>query len=370
MTPLPSNRAVIAAAGSCKTQLVIDEALATPVDQRSLVTTYTTENCDQIIRRLCEANGCVPPNVDVLGWFTFLMNQAARPYQSAITGKIDYAGSLNFKGSRHYLTPRTRPLQYYFDRNADFYRDGVAEFAVRADQATDGRVIRRLGALYNKIYIDELQDLAGYDLEFLDLLFASMIEVTVVGDSRQYTYATNQSRKNKQYRGHALVNWLYQRHTICTIEPRTESWRCNQEICDWADALYPDLPPTSSQNLERTGHDGVFYVAEEDVPAYVETYRPTILRWDKSTKTLGFEAQNMRASKGCTFDRVLIFPTEPIRKYLKRPDPATFKSLSALYVAVTRARYSVAFVVLDHKDATYSTGMLFDDGLFSWRKAS
>ena len=133
------------------------------------------------------------------------MNQAARPYQSAITRKIDYAGSVNFKGSRHYLTPRTRPLQYYFDRHADFYRDGVAEFAVRADQATDGRVIRRLEALYNKIYIDELQDLAGYDLEFLDPLFASKIEVTVVGDSRQYTYVTNQSRKNKQYRGHALL---------------------------------------------------------------------------------------------------------------------------------------------------------------------
>ena len=50
--PSPNNRAIIAAAGSRKTQYMIDEALAAPPDQRVLITTYTRENCDQIIRRL------------------------------------------------------------------------------------------------------------------------------------------------------------------------------------------------------------------------------------------------------------------------------------------------------------------------------
>lgn len=308
MTPSANNRAIIAAAGSRKTQLVIDEALAASADQRILITTYTRENCDQIIGRLCRANGCMPPNVSVLGWFAFLINQAARPYQSAVTGKIDYARSLNFKGSRFRLTPRARPLEYYFDSNADFYRDGVAEFAVHTNKTTGGRVIRRLEALYDKLYIDELQDLAGYDLEFLDLLFVSRIEVTVVGDPRQHTYVTNQARKNKNYCGHAIVDWLNRRSVDCPIEHRTESWRCNQEICDWADALYPELPRTVSRNLARTGHDGIFLLAAEDVPAYVEKYRPTVLRWNRSANTLGLEARNIKASKGCTFDRVLIFP--------------------------------------------------------------
>ena len=59
---------------------------------------------------------------------------------------LDYARSLNFKGSRSRFTPRAKSLQYYFDSNADFYRDGVAEFAVRTDMATNGRVVRRLEA--------------------------------------------------------------------------------------------------------------------------------------------------------------------------------------------------------------------------------
>jgi DNA helicase II / ATP-dependent DNA helicase PcrA len=351
--PSPSNRAIIAAAGSLKTQYVINEALAAPASQRVLITTYTRENCDQIIRRLCRANGCVPPNISVLGWFTFLMNQAARPYQSAITGRIDYARSLNFKGSRFRLTPRAKPLQYYFDSNADFYRDGVAEFAVRADEATGGRVVQRLEALYHKVYIDELQDLAGYDLEFLDLLFTSPIKVIVVGDPRQHTYATNQASKNKRYRGNSIVDWLNQRQAICPIELRTESWRCNQEICDWADALYPELPRTASRNLDRTGHDGVFLLAAEHVSEYTKKYHPTILRWDKRADTQGLQAMNIGVSKGSTFDRVLIFPTNPITQYLITKDHTCLKARERLYVAVTRARFSVTFVV-DRKIATYS----------------
>jgi superfamily I DNA/RNA helicase len=79
VTPPPSNRAVIAAAGSGKTEYIIGRAPAVPAAQRVLITTYTRYNCDQIFGRIQTANGCKPPHVSVRGWFSFLMNQAARP---------------------------------------------------------------------------------------------------------------------------------------------------------------------------------------------------------------------------------------------------------------------------------------------------
>ena len=309
----PKNRAVIAAAGSKKTQLISDQALDAPRERRVLITTHTRYNCEQIIRRLHEAYGCVPENVEVVTWYSFLMNQAARPYQSAITAQIDYAGSLNFKGSRSRFTSREKePLRYYFDRNDDFYRDGLAEFAVRVDKVTCGKVIRRLERLYDELCIDEFQDLGGYDLDLIDLLFRSSIGVTVVGDPRQYTYSTNQSPRNQKYRGAGIVDWLKERPKACHIEERTQSWRCNQKICSWADKLFPEMSPTNSLNHEHTGHDDVFLLAREDVSVYVGKFQPTVLRWDKNTDTLGLRASNMRASKGCTFKRVLIFPPQTI----------------------------------------------------------
>jgi DNA helicase II / ATP-dependent DNA helicase PcrA len=174
----------------------------------------------------------------------------------------------------------------------------------------------------------------------------------VVGDPRQHTYSTNRSRKNKQYLGHTMMGWLEQRAGICEIESRSESWRCNQKICDWADAIYPELPKTTSLNQVRTGHDDVVLLAHEDVPVYVEKFNPTVLRWNKRTDTLGLPAMNIGLSKGSTFDRVLIFPTQPMLQYIKSRDPHKLAAREHLYVAVTRARHSVAFVV-DRKDTNY-----------------
>lgn len=350
--PSPSNRAVIAAAGSGKTEYIIGKAVGVPSTRRVLITTYTRENCAQILRRIEGAYGCKPPNVSIQGWFSFLISQAARPYQSSVTGQIDFVKSLNLEARRPPGIARANWRNYFFDRNGDFRPDGVAEFAFRADEATQGRVIRRLEALYDEIYIDEFQDLAGYDLNFLDRLFASKIHVTVAGDPRQHTYSTNHSRKNKQFRGQGMVDWLQQRVGACEIENRAESWRCNQAICDWADALCPELPTTTSRNQMRTGHDDVVYLAQEDVPVYVEKFNPTVLRDSRKAKTMGLTAMNIGVSKGSTFDRVLIFPTQPMLKYIKTGDPSVLAAPERLYVAVTRARYSVAFVV-DRKYANY-----------------
>jgi DNA helicase-2/ATP-dependent DNA helicase PcrA len=338
------NRAVIAAAGSRKTQLIIDAALADP-SRRALITTYTQENLAQIRRRIMEVNGVIPGHITATTWFPFLIHQAARPFQSSVTGRIDHVRSLNFEGSRSRFARRDNALAYYFDRDGNLYRDGVADFACRADDDSAGAVVRRLEAMYDDIYIDEFQDLVGYDLDFVDKLFASTIGITVVGDPRQHTLATNNGPRNKKYRGVGILDWINQRQRTCEVEMRAESWRCHQAICDWSDQLYPALPPTTSRNLTETGHDGIFKVAGEDVPAYVAKYSPKVLRDRITASTLGLPAMNIGLSKGSTFDRVLIFPTQPMLKYLKTASLSALRAPDRLYVAVTRARHSVAFVV-------------------------
>lgn len=54
---------------------------------------------------------------------------------------------------------------------------------------------------------------------------------------------------------------------------------------------------------------------------------------------------NMGESKGLTFDCVLIYPTKPILDWMK-DHSKTLKDLSQskFYVAVTRAKHSVAIV--------------------------
>nr|MCA8836045.1 ATP-dependent helicase [Pseudomonadota bacterium] len=195
-------------------------------------------------------------------------------------------------------------------------------------------------------------DLSGYDFCFLELLFNSDINILLVGDPRQSTYLTSNSPKNKQYAGFGITNF-FQKIECLVIDEESliVNHRSIPDICDFSNKLFPDYIQTQSGNTTTSGHDGVFLVRKKDVGQYLEQYNPTQLRYNKKTNTNdAFEAMNFGNSKGLSFDRVLIYPTGGIEKWLKNNKPLDSPTtLSKLYVAITRAQYSVAFVY-DYKD--------------------
>lgn len=225
----------------------------------------------------------------------------------------------------------------------------MSDFASELNKKTEGAVVDRLERIYSHLLIDEVQDLVGYDLDVLDLLFSSHINVTVVGDPRQHTFATNLGSRNKKYRGAELAQWFTERERKCTLETRDYSYRCNQAICDFADKIFPQMPPTTSRKVPVSGHDGVFTIPKSLLANYLRNCGPaTALRYDKNAKTCGLPAMNIGLAKGSTHDRVIIFPTEPMLAFLADGDASKLKSPEKLYVAVTRACFSVAFVVPDN----------------------
>jgi len=341
-----TNTAILAAAGSRKTECVVEAALAV-ADGNVLIATYTDENQRHILRRIEQKVGAMPKHITVMGWFSFLITQCVKPYQRALTKQPFMINGLNFRGRRCRFTKKVNP-GYFMDRNGDLYREGVSDLAICLNDKTNEAVVDRLERIYSHVFIDEVQDLAGYDLDVLDLLFASRINVLVVGDPRQYTFATNLSPRNKKYRGGGLAQWFSERKSRCTLETRNCSYRCNQAICDFADRIFPDFPSTTSRGVPASGHDGVFTVPVKLLGAYLRDHGPaTALRYDKNADTFGVPAVNIGVAKGTTHDRVIIFPTKPMLEYLKDGDAAALNTCEKLYVAVTRARFSAAFIVPD-----------------------
>ena len=104
------------------------------------------------------------------------------------------------------------------------------------------------------------------------------------------------------------------------------------------------------ERREESGHRGVFVLSEAQLDDYLSVFaplRPQALRWDKRKSVdPRLPVLNMGASKGRTFEHVLIYPTGPMEKFLKdgkqshlKPEPR-----AKLYIAATRAKHSVAFV--------------------------
>lgn len=348
--PSGGSRAVLAVAGAGKTTRLVREVLAHP-DRQYLILTYTSKNLEEIRQRFLRLNSGVPKNVDLMSWYRFLLHECARPYQrvayrSRLIRGIYFSNTRSARG-----LPETRTA-HYLTREGNLYSDKVSKFVVKCDDLTRGAVGRRLSEIYTDILIDEFQDLVGWDLEVVLMLMSADIRVVLAGDPRQHTYPTNPSNKHSNYVG-AGVKKLFEEweaEGICSIETMNESWRCAEEICNLASAVWPDLSPLVSRAPASDPHSGVFAVASSDVPAYLNRYRPQVLRYDIRAEVFGESALNFGAAKGQEFPHVMIVPTGPIKTFLLNLDPSPLqpKSRSGLYVAVTRAMHSVA-VVWDHE---------------------
>jgi DNA helicase II / ATP-dependent DNA helicase PcrA len=343
---MKSNKLIIAAAGSGKTTLLIKEALKNSTG-KVLITTYTQANEEEIRKKFIEINRYIPENIDIQTWFSFLLKHCVRPYQGYLL-ENEISGLLLVNDQSAKFSKETDIQRHYFTSTYKIYSDKISKFVCKCNEKGDGRVIDRLRRIYSHIFIDEVQDLAGYDLEFLKLLFKCESSTLLVGDPRQGTYSTNSTLKNKKFKKSQIVYFFENIPTEIEIDNTSlrTNYRCISPICDLSNKLFPALPCTQSGNIKTTDHDGVFLVKPQDTEKYLMKFKPTQLRDSiRTTVNENFKAMNFGESKGLSFDRVLIYPTKPFCTWLKNHlSELAPTSRSKFYVAITRARYSVGFV--------------------------
>jgi hypothetical protein len=311
--------------------------------------TYTTANQVELSSRLASLAGD-HPHAEVRGWFSFLIGNFVRPFLPYL-----YEGE-RLRGFDFNSPPQqgagTQEWRRYFNRHGEVRKVHLPQLADRIEASSDRAGIRRLERLYDRIFIDEVQDLCGYDLEILSRLMDSSIELEMVGDIRQAILATNgRERKNKQFMYMGIWKWFNvqaQRGRLI-IAQRCETWRCSPLIASLADSLFGaewGFDSTISNNNRSTGHDGVFLVAPEDVSSYVSRYRPLALRHNAlSGKEFPLDYLTFGESKGLGQERVLIIPTAGITSFLTKGTPLTEPQAARFYVALTRAEQSVAIVL-------------------------
>lgn len=355
---LTNNKLIIAAAGSGKTTFLVDEALKQK-EGKVLITTYTQANEVEIRKKIIEKNRCIPENVTVQTWFSFLLKHGVRPFQGILfEKKIKGLILVNSQSGLKGYTKTKQPIyfgeekefdKHYFSNTLKIYSDKLSKFVFRCNEKSNGNVIVRISRIYSHIFIDEVQDLAGYDLELLKLFFNCSSTIQLVGDPRQGTYSTNSAPKNKQFKKAQIVNFFTDKIDNLTKDDTSLliNYRCNKPICDISNKLFPNFQATTSGNNFATEHSGVFLIKEEDIESYLHKFQPIQLRNDSREKKVkeNYRVMNFGEAKGLSFDRVLIYPTKPFLDWLKNNNSKLAEtSRSKLYVAITRARHSVAIL--------------------------
>ncbi|WP_162252934.1 MULTISPECIES: UvrD-helicase domain-containing protein [unclassified Massilia] len=367
-----SNIFVFAGAGTGKTERIVTEAM--PLlnsSKRVLVLTYTENNQREVYSRFSLRHRGAHPSFTVKGLLTFYLDEIIRPYQRALFSKRIEGFILNdsdpHKRNGKNIAGRTErladgaynPLYYLTPCQTKAHSALLAKLACAVIKETKGAPVRRLGDIYDNLYFDECQDMVGWDFEVLSLLTKSKrFFITCVGDFRQTIYETACTTK-KPSSSVEKVGYLEKLKFI--REEMTESYRSIQQICDYAGRLhaaegYPTLVSHVVAPEEFKHHQGVFVVKQSDARLYLNRYEPVLLRHSVKSGTeyddLSLRRMTFGKSKGLGFTRTAIIPTSSHLKFLQGDATAfglgkTEEPRNRFYVALTRAKYSVALIVPD-----------------------
>ena len=246
-----NNQVIFAAAGNGKTYSLCSKAKAAVENGNKyvLLLSYTNEGIRSLENEYRKQNdGILDEKVIFKSWYSFLLSDFIKPYQCSLKLKEKrYKQELpvtfpeNFVSSIAFYNTDPPPrwynqnhVQYFVNQRGDVTPDRVSHLAYLCNDHSNGKALGRMEEIYSHIFIDELQDYAGWDLEIIRLLFDSQILITCVGDYKQATYRTNNSPKNSQYRDENIRNYfkLLEKEGVCTTSYANTTRRFNCEICD------------------------------------------------------------------------------------------------------------------------------------------
>lgn len=342
------NIAKMSAAGSGKTYDICKNSLEkAKLGNRVLITTYTNRGAESIRKEIRSQNsGVTHPLVVVKTWLSFLMSDMIKPYQRYLTNEVGGIKSFDYSQAYGFINyAKVGTKRKYITSSKKVRSNEGSSLVCLLNHLSGGKVIRRLEEIYHAIFFDEIQDMAGDDIEIIRLLVESSIEIICCGDNKQATFSTHNAKKNKQQTGKNI--WVFfkglENGGLVDVERNLASRRFNHQICCFANSVFPIGEPITTIMNEETEHDGVFLIDASNVDDYMSAYAPQVLRYDKNAATYGYFAVNFGACKGETFERVLIVPNGPLTKFITKG--IALEAPEKYYVAVTRPKYSIAIVM-------------------------
>lgn len=335
------NKIFVAAAGAGKTEYVVKTAFQ--AKDSVLITTFTDENVKEIVNRFYLLYDYVPPYVQIIPWYTFVLRYLIKPFQNDFI-KENINGILLETGQSAKFTRKTS-INHYLSRDRRLYSDKIGELAYKFYEDFDRFPVVNLGQIFHHIFIDEMQDMGAYDIELIKSFINGDINVTCVCDPRQSTYKTSHGNKNKGKDGINIIDSFYGLDVVIDECSLNINHRCCNEICKFSDSIYPEYPAITCGSQYEDEHLGLFFVRPSDVHDYLMKYDSDQLTYritDQYDKQ--FRRMNIGMSKGKTFNRTLLFIPNTFIKWICNGGILAPKSRADLYIAITRARLSVAIV--------------------------
>lgn len=315
---------VQAVAGAGKTTFLLEQLNLK--DNVALIT-YTENNQEQLKENIIKKFGYYPSNIHVFGLFEFLYSFCYRPLQN----KHPING-ICFEHPPYYS-------RGFHPQDGRIYSNQISRLLLVEKIHYHSRIER----FFSHFYIDEVQDIAADDFDWLMSLKNLNIPVTLVGDFHQATFVSSR-RGNKgkgTYSNFENYKSQFEKNGFYFEENKLiASHRCSKSVSQFIKNKL-DIRMESHRDDETnikllTDSDSIKEVLEND---------RIIKLFYQNSKKYSIRADNWGNVKGLGFQDVCVIlnPTT-YKKFPEQLNELATTTLSKFYVACTRTKGNLYFI--------------------------
>jgi hypothetical protein len=187
----------IAGAGAGKTyglaETLIEHIKACTSHKKTYALTYTNTATAKIEQEIIKQHGLIPTNLCIQTVHSFLLNEIIYPFSSFILGDVYNDSSIMSIGNPKYkasLFKQLRGLKVIHAENVyniakQILDETISKHNSKIKKAKVQRLLIILESCFEKIFIDEVQDLDSDALRVFEVLGNNGIDVYMIGDPKQ-----------------------------------------------------------------------------------------------------------------------------------------------------------------------------------------
>ncbi|KUY29535.1 UvrD-helicase domain-containing protein [Elizabethkingia ursingii] len=327
---------ILSVAGSGKTYYIVSQ---TNLDENFLIISYTNSGIKNLREEIIKRYKYLPANIKIYNFFSFLYTFCYKPFLSDLVKDKGISWKL----------PSNYWDNSYLSKSKLLYGNRISKLV---NEKCIEEVKIRIKKYYQHIYIDEIQDFASSDFNFIINIIKGNYNVKLVGDFNQHTFDTSRDKNiNKNlYKSENNFNKHFQKIGL-NVDNHTlvKSRRCSKNVCEFINKKLKI--PIFSANEYKTIIELVSCEKEIDKIIKDNTIVKLFLSMHYKYNCI---SNNWGNCKGLTYQNICVIINDEILKQFEN-DTFNFKSQitkNKFYVACSRTKGNL-FFISDHKVKKY-----------------
>lgn len=331
------KKVIFSVAGSGKTTTIISKL---NLEERFQVITYTDDNEKNIKERVLIKFGFIPKNIKIFTYFSFLYSFCYRPFFSL---KYKSKGIYWQTPPVHTSRIKHHEDKHFFHIDERIFHNRLAKFLISRQAIS--KITNRMEKYFDSILIDEVQDFAGNDFNFLMAVSKSKINFLMVGDFFQHTYDTSRDGPINR-----TLHDDFKKYKKRFIDEKIEvdeetllkSYRCSETTCNFIKEKLEIAIESQLKNITE-----IKWITEQNIADSLYNCSRTVKLFYQEHQKYSCYSQNWGKSKGQDkYQDVCVVINKNTLKFFNenKLNELPSQTKNKLYVALSRAKGNLYLV--------------------------